>query len=97
MNITYTDLVKSEKLEKRINLICSFNNAKCEFNQGRIFNVQQTNISFIEPHRIDITIKEHKILLLYYDEFNLFFFNRSMPLEINALDNLLKTAKEWRE
>jgi len=97
MDIIYTDLVKSDKLEKRINLICSFNNANCEFLQGRILNVQRTNISFIEPHRINITIKEHKILILYYDEFNLFFFNRSIPIEVNDLYSLLKTVKEWRK
>lgn len=94
MNIFSENLVKFEKLEKSIINICSFNNLKCEFIQGKILSIENTNISFIEPHRVIIKIKEKKLLLIYYDQENLFLYNRYMPLEIKKLDALLKTIKK---
>lgn len=82
--------IKSEALEKRIETICSFNNAKCTFKQGRILKVKTTNICFIEPHRVDIIVKDKKILLIYFDRNNLFLYNRTMPINLKQLDLLLK-------
>lgn len=93
MNIFSKNLVKSEELEKSIINTCSFNNLKCEFIQGRILSIDCTNISFIEPHRVIIKIKDKKILLVYYDKYNLFLYNRNMPIDIKRLDTLLKAIK----
>ena len=93
MNIFSEKLVQYEDLEKKVEIICSYNNLKCEFIQGRILNVEATNISFIEPHRIIIKIKNEKLLLIYYDKHNLFLYNRYMPLDIKQLDTILKSIK----
>jgi len=93
MNYDIEDLNSDEKFEKRIATTCSFNNAKCEFKQGRIINVRNTNISFIEPHRVSVTIKDQELILIYFDKNNLFFHNRSLPLTIKTFDNLLKEVK----
>jgi len=58
--------IKSEELEKRIRTTCSFNNATCEFRQGRILYIAGTNISFIEPHKVDVTKKGKKLILIYF-------------------------------
>ena len=94
MSIFSKNLVKSEKLEKLIGHTCSFNNLKCEFIQGRILSLEETNISFIEPHRVIINIKNKKLLLIYYDEYNLFLYNRSNQIDIRKLDKILKAVKE---
>ena len=47
----YVDLRRSEKFEKKIRIACDFHSVKYEFTQGRILNVDRTNVSFIEPHR----------------------------------------------
>jgi len=47
MEIFSEKFIKSEELEKRIRTTCSFNNATCEFRQGRILYMGGTNISFI--------------------------------------------------
>ncbi|MFA5603802.1 MAG: hypothetical protein WDA12_02985 [Bacilli bacterium] len=93
MEIFSENLIKSKELEKRIVTTCSFNNAKCEFTQGRILSIDKTNVSFIEPHRVDVTIKDKKLLLIYFDKNNLFLYNRSMPITIRKLDTLLKEVK----
>lgn len=88
-------LVRSLDFEKRIENACSFNNAKCEFEQGRILNVEKTNISFIEAHRVNIRVKDKKILLLYFDKDNLFLYNRSTQISIEQLYKLLKGLKGY--
>ena len=93
MNIFSKNLIKSEELEKRIRMICSYNYSKCEIIQGRILTLENTNISFIEPHRIIINILNYKLLVIYYDKENVFLYNRSMPIDYKKLERLLKTIK----
>lgn len=80
-------------MENRIKMICSFNNAKVEFIEGRILKIDKVNVSFIEAHRIEIKIKKKKILLLYFDKNNLFLYDRSMQITVDKLDMLLKGLK----
>lgn len=94
MKIFSKDLVKSFDFEKKINCACSFNNAKCEFIQGKILTFEGTNISFIEPHRIDISIKDKNIMLLYFDKNNLFLYNRSIQISLEQLYRLLEELRE---
>ncbi len=94
MRILSKKLIKEIEFEKRIEDICSFNNAKCEIKQGKILNIKDTNIAFIEPHKINISIKGKNILLLYFNKNNLFLYNRSMPITVAQLTNLLKELKE---
>lgn len=94
MEIFSEKFIKSEELEKRIRTTCSFNNAKCEFRQGRILYIAGTNISFIEPHKVDVTIKDKKLILIYFDRKNLFLYNRTMPITIKQFDTLLKSIKK---
>lgn len=86
-------LPKNEEFEKKIAMRCSFNNAKCEFIQGRIIHVKQTNMCFVEPHTIIVSIKDKKFILIYFDENNLFLYNRRYPITLQKLVNLLKKAR----
>lgn len=94
MRIRSKKLIKAVDFEKKIECTCSFNNAKCEFTQGKILTFEGTNISFIEPHRVEIKVKDKNILLLYFDENNLFLYDRTMPITIEILNNILKSIKE---
>ena len=93
MEIFSENFIKSEELEKRIRTTCSFNNAKCDFKQGRILTIPNTNISFIEPHQVEVTIKDKKLLLIYFDRNNLFLYKRSNTITVRKFDNLLKEIK----
>ena len=93
MEFLIENLIKSEGFENRIKTLCSFNNVKCDFRQGRILTIKNTNISFIEPHKIDITIKDKKILIIYFDKDNVFLYSRRIPISIKKLDILIKEIK----
>lgn len=86
-------LIKCEELEKKIKIICSFNNVKCNFRQGRILTLKNTNVSFIEPHRVEIKIKNISIFIIYYNKNNLFLYNRTLPIDTKKLDTLIKEIK----
>jgi len=73
MKIFSKYLVNLLDFEKKINCAWSFNNAKCEFTQGKILTFEGTKISFIEPYKVDISIKDKNIMLIYFDKDNLFF------------------------
>ena len=90
----YVDLRRNEKFEKKIRIACDFHSVKYEFTQGRILNVDRTNVSFIEPHRFLIKLNGKKILVLYFDEDNMFFYNRKMPIDMrNHKFNLILVLK----
>lgn len=86
-------LVRSEELENKIRFICSYSASKYEVIEGHIINIDRTNISFIEPHRIIITIKNYKLLVIYYDKDNMFLYDRRTQIDIKKLDTLLKHIK----
>ena len=90
----YADLRRNEKFEKKIRIACDFHSAKYEFTQGRILNVDRTNMSFIEPHRFLIELNNKKILVLYFDEDNMFLYNRHIPIDMKKLNLILDTMKE---
>lgn len=87
-------LIRNEKFEKKIRIACDFHSAKYEFTQGRILNVDKTNISFIEPHRFLISVNGKKILVLYFDEDNMFLYNRTMPINMKKLNLILSAMKD---
>jgi hypothetical protein len=87
-------LVRNENLEKRIKTICSYNYSKCEIIEGHIISIDKTNISFIEPHRIIITIDNRiNLLVIYYDKDNIFLYTRAIQIDLKKLDTLLKKIK----
>ena len=94
MDFLIDDLNKNVQYESKIKNICSFNNVKCEFQQGKILIIKNTNISFIKPHQININIKDKQIILIYINEDNLFLYNRTMPITMKQLDILLKELKK---
>jgi len=93
MDFLMQEFSKNEEFEKRIATTCGFNNAKCTFIQGKILKIRNTNINFIEPHKVDVTIKGKKLILVYFDKNNMFLYNRTMPITIKQLDTLLKSIK----
>ncbi len=93
MRYEIQDLNKDEKLEKRIVTTCMFNNVKYTIQQGRILKIVNTNMSLIEPHKINITIKGKDIIVIYFNKENMFLYNRSIPLTIKQLDTLIKDIK----
>lgn len=91
MNFKAKNLIKDESFEKRIEITCAMNSAKCEFIQGKIIDLDNTNVSFIQPHKVVIKIKKYKLLVLYFNKDNLFLYDRTIPITISKLTTLLKS------
>ena len=93
---SYRFLKRNEKIEKQIEYACYFKNAKFEFKQGKIINIKNTNISVVEPHKYFISIKDKIIVVLYFNEDNIFLYNRCNKIEIKNLKTLLKKISEGK-
>ena len=52
INITTKELEIEKELKKKIEFICDFFNIKPTIINGNICNIDRTNLSYIEMHRI---------------------------------------------
>lgn len=90
----YIELKRNEKFESKIMITCDFHNAKYKFEQGKVINLDKVNVSLIEPHRFYIKLNGKKIIVLYFDENNMFLYNRKMPITMKKLDLILSAMKD---
>lgn len=84
INIISKPLEFDYELKKKIEFICDFCNTKPKIINGNIRNIEHTNLSYIEPHRV--IIKGITFLI----------FNYSKILYINNLSKSIE-IKEFRE
>ena len=90
----YIELNKNEKFENKIMITCDFHNAKYEFEKWKIIDLDKVNVSFIEPHRFHIKLNGKKIIVLYFDEKNMFLYNREMPIKMKELELILTAVND---
>lgn len=83
INIVCKELEIEEELKKRIEITCDFCNTKPTFINGRIRNIERTNLSYIEPHRIIIKGKTFLANTLYVG-------NLSESIELKDLKGYIK-------
>ena len=76
--------------EKKIEFICDFCNTTPTFINGNIRNVERSNLSYIEPHRI--IIKGITFLAFNYSK-TLYINNLSNEIEIKDLELFIKSYK----
>ncbi len=87
INIVTKELEFDEELKKRIEFICNFCNTTPTIINGNIRNIDKTNLSYIEPHRI--IIKGITFLAFNYSK-TLFVGNLSNKLELKDLESFIK-------
>lgn len=75
------------ELKKKIEFVCDFCNTTPTFINGNIRNIDRTNLSYIEPHRI--IIKGITFLAFNYSK-TLYINNLSNKLEIKDLETFIK-------
>ena len=86
MKYKIEEMKLNEKLYKMISNICYFDNITLEVKKGIVFKVESTNINFIEPHRF----KDIVLVLLCYDNLNLYLYNREIPINTAILRELIE-------
>ena len=90
VNIIKEELSLEEALKKKIEFICDFCNTKPKIINGNIRNIEHTNLSYIEPHRV--IIKGITFLAFNYSKI-LYINNLSNSIEIKDLEDYIKKLK----
>ena len=83
----------NNNLYNKLNNICVFSNLKLEVINGIVFKVKDMNISFIEPHRFVIVINDIKLVLLCYDNLNLYLYEKDKPINMPILREMIISLK----
>ena len=84
-----SEKLRNVEIIKKIFDTCNYEGAKVEFINDNIITIESTNISFIEPHKAIIDVKNIKLILPYYDNDSLFLFDSTNSLKISDLKCLI--------
>ena len=87
MNIIKEELQFEESLKQRLEFICEFSKVTPTFINGSIRKIENTNLSYIEPHRV--IIKNTTLLVLNYSN-DVYVSNLSKKIKLSELDEYLK-------
>ena len=82
IKITEQEIIIDESLKKKLEFICNFCNTTPTFINGSIRKIDNTNLSYIEPHRVII------------NNITFLAFNYSNDIYIKNLSNKIKTLTE---
>lgn len=83
----------NKNLYNKLNNVCIFNNVKLEVKNGIIFKVADMNVNFIEPHRFIIKVNDISLILLCYDNLNLYLFNKEIRINVPILKEIINNIR----
>ena len=87
IKIIKQEIEVEENLKKKIEFICEFANVKYELINGSIRTIENTNLSYVEPHKL---IVKDKTILLFNYETTLFIENLKEKILLKDLENYIK-------
>ena len=87
INIISKPLEFDYELKKKIEFICDFCNTKPKIINGNIRNIEHSNLSYVEQHRV--IIKGITFLAFNYSK-TIYVGNLSNKLEISELESFIK-------
>lgn len=87
INIISKQIEFEEELKRKIEFICDFCNTKPKIINGNIRNIEHTNLSYIEPHRV--IIKGITFLAFNYDKY-IYIKNIRNKIKLTELEDYLK-------
>ena len=90
INIISKEISIDKNLKKKIEFICDFCNTKPTIINGNIRNIDKSNLSYVEPHRI--IIKGITFLAFNYSN-EIFVENLSHKIKISDLETFIKPIK----
>ena len=88
MKIVKEKLQFEESLKQRLEFICKFSKVTPTFINGSIRKIENTNFSYIEPHRV--VIKDTTFLVFNYSN-DVYISNLSKKIKLSELEKSLKT------
>ena len=91
MSITKEVLEIEEQLESKIKNILLFLGIKASIENGNIINIDNTNLAYIEPHKLEINNNTY----LFFNECNEVFINTlETSISITELEKHIKIHKK---
>ena len=87
MNIIKEELQFEESLKQRLEFICEFSKVTPTFINGSIRKIENTNLSYIEPHRV--IIKNTTFLVFNYSN-DIYISNLVNKIHLSELEEYLK-------
>lgn len=87
MKIIKQELKFEECLKQRLEFICEFSKVTPTFVNGSIREIEKTNISYIEPHRV--IIKNITFLVFNYSN-DVYVSNLSKKIKLSELEEYLQ-------
>ena len=93
MKFEKVNMPLNENLYNKLNNMCIFNNLKLEYKNGIIFRVADTNVNFIEPHRFIIKVNDISLVLLCYDNLNLYLYDKDIVVNVPLLKELIEKIR----
>ena len=90
MSITKEVLEIEETLNQKIRNILLFLGIKADIEKGNIINIDNTNLAYIEPHKLFVNENTY----LFFNECDDVFINTlEQSISITELENYIKTHK----
>ena len=87
MKIIKEELQFEESLKQRLEFICEFSKVNPIFINGSIRKIENTNLSYIEPHRVII---ENTTFLVFNYSNDVYISNLSKKIKLSELEEYLK-------
>ena len=92
MNITKEVLEVETTLENKILNVLLFLGIKTKIKKGNIISIENTNLSYIEPHKL----KVNDTTYLFFNEYNEVFINTlEKSISITELQNHIKLLTKY--
>ncbi len=87
MKIIKEELQFEESLKQRLEFKCEFSKVNPIFINGSIRKIENTNLSYIEPHRV--VVKDKAFLVFNYSN-DVYISNLSKKIKLSELEEYLK-------
>ena len=87
MKIIKEELQFEESLKQRLEFICEFSKANAIFINGTIRKIDNTNLSYVEPHRV--VVKNITLLVFNYSN-DVYINNLAKKIKLSELEDYLK-------
>ena len=88
LTIETRELEISEKLRKKVDMICKFAHVKPKYQNGNIKSIKKTNLAYVKPHIITINKNDY---LIFEDSDYIFVNGYDKKIMFKDLLNCIKT------
>lgn len=87
MKVIKKEIEIEEELKKRVEMICKFSNTTPTFENGSINSLENTNLAYLEPHKVYI---KNTLFLIFNGTNDIYLNNLNNKYQLKDLEKLLK-------